>query len=156
MLIIAAIEQLTQTLELAIAQQILTIRVQEDQQVMTLTTDRLTQALVTIVREVQAQTMRLKAILIHVRLQVDHRAIPTTLLAMTTEVLLLTHRRVVVVVTLAVQVREVAAAVLRLVLVVQAQVVALQEDQDNFLNKTHFYTPLINQLLLAGLFLSFF
>lgn len=159
MLAIAVAELLILTQEQLAALLNLITQAQEDQLVMTLTTGLLTQALAATVREVQAQTTRLKGTLTLVHRLVDHRAIPTALLAMTTEVLLLTHRQVVAVtlaVTVRVQVREVVAAVLRLVLVVQAQVVALQEDQDNFLNKTHFYTPLINQLLLAGIFLSFF
>lgn len=82
MLIIAALEQLTQTLEQAIARQILTIRVQEGLRVMTLTTDHQTQDRVIIAQEVQAQTMLLKAILIRVHLQADHRATLTAHQAM--------------------------------------------------------------------------
>lgn len=155
---IAVAELLTLTQEHLTVLLTLIIQALEDQRVMILTTDLLTRALATTVREVQAQTIRLKGTLTLVHRRVDHRETPIALRAMTTEALHPTHRRATVAVTLAtVQVHEeVAAAALRPVLVVQAQVVALQEDQDNFLNKTHFYTPLINQLLLAGIFLSFF
>ncbi len=129
---------------------------------MILTTDLLTQALAAIIREVQVQTTLLKETLTLVHHRVEHRAIRTVLLAMTTEVLLLTHRQVVAViliVTVLVQVRarEVAAvAVLHLVQAVQAQVVALQEDQDNFLNKTHFLYPANKPIVVGGDFFILF
>ena len=140
MLIIAAIEQLTLTLELVIAQQILTIRVPEDQLVMTLTTDRLTQALVTIAQEVQALTMLLKAILTRVRLQAGHQATTRTALQAMTEV----RQTILLLVEVLLALQVVLAPILVVLDLVQEEAVvvlaraALQEDQDNFKYKLNF------------------
>ena len=137
MLVMAATEQLTQTIELAIAQQIRTIRVQEDLQAMTLTTGRLTQALLTIVQEGLVPTMRLKAIRIRVRLQVDHRATHTAHLAMIEvrqTILLLVEVHLALQVVLA----RVQVALAQEVAVVDLVQVARQEDQDNIKYKLNF------------------
>ena len=132
MLIIAALDQLTQILEQAIARQILTIRVQEGLQVMTLTTDHQTQVRVIIAQEVQAQTMQPKVILTRVHLQVDHLATHTVHQAMIED-------RQHILVRVEVQVLQVVLARVQVVLDLAqeeavedlVQVVHL-EDQDNF------------------------
>lgn len=133
MLIIAALEQLTQTLEQAIARQILTIRVQEGLRVMTLTTDHQTQDRVIIALEVQAQTMLLKAILTRVHLQADHRATLTAHLAMIED-----RQPILVRVEVLARVQVVLARVQVVLDLAQEEAVAdlVQvvhlEDQDNF------------------------
>lgn len=131
MLIIAAIEQLTQTLEQAIARLILTIRVQEGLRVMTLTTDHQTQDRVIIAQEVQAQTIQPKAILIHVHLQADHRATLTARLAMIED-----RQPILVRVEVLARVQVVLVRVVQDLAQEEAVVDLVQvdhlEDQDNF------------------------
>ena len=133
MLAIAVIELPIQTLEQAITLRILIIRVQEDLQATTLTTDHLTLVLVTTAQEVQAQTVLHRVIPTHVLHQVGHRA---TLIAHLAMIEVLQTILLLVEVLLALQV-VLARVQVVLVLVQEEAVVvlaqaALQEDPDNF------------------------
>lgn len=121
-----------QTLEATVAQvRLITLVVVTEQPVMTLTTDPQTLGLVVSTQGVQAQTVHLKEIL---TLVLHHqvgllRTIPTVHLVTTEDhrlILLLAEARVLAAVPVLVVVlqEEVVAD--------QAQVAALQEDQDNF------------------------